>query len=358
MKSFRLLLITMFCLNAWFAGAKESIGILSLDIKGLNMDAAVATNIARNELEKLGKYEILDKYDMEYALKKENITMTDCFGRQCLLEAGRRLKADKMLTGSIELYGNTISLNLRLLDVTTGTIEKAIVQEFLDLKNQIPVMIGMTVKKMFDQTIDNELFTKLTKKFDYENLVNNPDVEKLNLSGPRMGFAVFTGRIASILSAKQLEGGFNMSPVMFQFGYQYEVKYLNEGNIQALFEFIPMITGLDQGKFIPSLSILNGIRSNIGGWELAFGPNVRLATQIEGYYDNQNKWRIDASNPDIPRETRADSRGTTQLASAFVIAIGKSFRSGKLNIPLNAYMVPGRNGIGHQFGISFGFNAR
>jgi hypothetical protein len=286
------------------------------------------------------------------------MTITDCFGRQCLLEAGRRLKADKMLTGSIELYGNSITLNLRLLDVTSGTIEKTIVQEFLDLKNQIPTMISLTVKKMFDQSIDNELFTKLTKKFDYENLVNNPDVEKLNLSGPRMGFALFTGQMATILKAKQLEGGFNMSPFMFQFGYQYEVKYLNEGNIQALFEFIPMITGLDQGKFIPSLSILNGIRSNIGGWEVAFGPNVRLTTQIEGYYDNQNKWRIDASNPEIPREERADSRGTPRLAGAFVIAVGKSFRSGKLNIPVNAYIVPGRNGIGHQFGISFGFNAR
>jgi PBP1b-binding outer membrane lipoprotein LpoB len=124
MKPFRLLLITLFCFNALVAVAKESIGILSLDIKGLNIDAAVATNIARNELEKLGKYEILDKYDMEYALKKDNMTITDCFGRQCLLEAGRRLKADKMLTGSIELYGNSITLNLRLLDVTSGTIRE------------------------------------------------------------------------------------------------------------------------------------------------------------------------------------------------------------------------------------------
>ncbi len=358
MKPFCLLLITMLFFTTFAIGAKESIGILSLDIKGLNIDAVVTTNIARNELEKLGKYEILDRYDIEYALKKDSITMTDCFGRQCLLEAGRRLKADKMLTGSIELYGNSIVLNLRLLDVASGTIEKTMVQEFLDLKSQIPTMISLTIKKMFDQPVDNDLFTKLTKKFDYENLVNNPDVEKLNLSGPRMGFALFTGQMGTILKSKPIEGGFNMSPFMFQFGYQYEVKYLNEGNIQALFEFIPMITGLDQGKFIPSLSILNGIRSNIGGWELAFGPNVRLTTQIEGYYDNQNKWRIDATNPDIPREVRPDSRGTPRLASAFVIAMGKSFKSGKLNIPVNAYIVPGRNGIGHQFGISFGFNAR
>ena len=69
-----------------------------------------------------------------------------------------------------------------------------------------------------------------------------------------------------ILQARESGGGFNANPLMFQFGYQFEVQYLNQGSFQALFEFIPMITGLDQGKFLPSISVLNGMRSNISGW--------------------------------------------------------------------------------------------
>jgi hypothetical protein len=112
----------------------------------------------------------------------------------------------------------------------------------------------------------------LTKKFDYENAVNNPEEDRLNLSGPRMGFAYFSGEAGSILKAREGAGGFNSNPVMFQFGYQFEVQYLNQGSFQALFEFIPLITGLDQGKFLPSIAVLNGMRSNISGWEFAFGP--------------------------------------------------------------------------------------
>jgi hypothetical protein len=37
--------------------------------------------------------------------------------------------------------------------------------------------------------------------------------------------------------------------------------------------------------------------------------------------------------------------------------LGKTFRSGRLNIPVNAYVRPNYKS-GSQFGISFGFNAR
>jgi hypothetical protein len=340
------------------AHAKETLGILGIEVKGLNIEADIVTNITRNELDKLNKYEVMDKHDMTFILKKDNPQWTECYGRQCLVEAGRTLKADKMLTGSLELYGSAIVVNLRLLDVMTGTNEKSIVQEYLELRNQVPAMLAMTLKKMFDAPVDQELFNKLTKKFDYENLVNNPEATKVNLSGPRMGFTMFTGEYSRILKDKKVNGGFNMNPLMFQFGYQYEVQYLNEGHIQALLEFVPMITGLDQGRFIPSLSLMNGLRSNVYGWELAFGPVVQFVQQSEGYYDNAGKWQINELNPDIPREFRADSRGATKLVGKFVVAVGKTFKSGRLNMPVNLYVVPGYNNSGHQFGISWGFNAR
>ena len=51
---------------------------------------------------------------------------------------------------------------------------------------------------------------------------------------------------------------------------------------------------------------------------------------------------------------RLDSRGNLVTVPSFVVAIGKTFKSGKLNIPVNAFFIP--NSDGHRFGISVGFN--
>src|SRR5205807_1836717 len=105
------------------------------------------------------------------------------------------------------------------------------------------------------------------RKFDFDNSNNNPQVDRLKLDGPRMGFVGYSGTLAQRISDPKSSGGFGAFPVMFQFGYQFEKQYLNEGRAQALFELIPMVTGLDQGYFIPSLAVLHGIRSNVNGWE-------------------------------------------------------------------------------------------
>jgi len=200
----------------------------------------------------------------------------------------------------------------------------------------------------------------LSEKDKLADAINTPMADRLKLNGPRMGFTMFTGTTADLLRKPEHEGGFDASPVMFQFGYQIETQYLNSGNFQALFEFIPTITGLDQGLFIPSLTILNGIRSNKSGWEFAFGPTVSLTKQADGYYQNDEWVRItpemDRSTINEPITTRLDSRGDFAISPGFVFAVGKTFRSGKLNIPVNAFVIPGRDGV--RFGVSFGYNSR
>jgi hypothetical protein len=153
-----------------------------------------------------------------------------------------------------------------------------------------------------------------------------------------------------------------MNPYMFQIGWQFEKQYLNEGNFQALVEFIPMISGLDQSRAIPSFTILNGLRNNKIGLEIAVGPTVNFVRKSTGYYDDQNQWHLardwDVSfgaNPN-PETKRLDSRGTMYLQSGWVIAAGWTYKSGKLNIPVNAFMIPSKGGA--RFGFSFGYNAR
>lgn len=364
--TFALLLITTFfgfinsTLTAQNLLNKPSIAVLGIDGVGLTLDARAIGSIARMQLNKLDRYQVMDIYDVDYLVSKNDFAVDKCFGKICMVEAGKILQTDKMLTGSAENLGETIVITLRLIDVRSASIEKTQVMEFLNIKNQMSNMMEITIFKMFEMEVDEAQVQKLTKPFDYESSINYPETSTLNLSGPRMGFTAFTGDLSGIYKAPITEGGFDATPLMFQFGYQFEVKYLNEGDFQALFEIIPIVTGLDQGKFIPSVSVLNGIRSNKTGWEFAFGPVFYVLKEAEGYYDENNSWNLvsdyegEEPNP-AAIISRLDSRGKFVFDSGFVFGLGKTLKSGRMNIPINAFVIPGKSGS--RFGISMGFNA-
>ena len=144
---------------------------------------------------------------------------------------------------------------------------------------------------------------------------------------------------------------------MFQFGYQFEKQYLNEGRLQALFEFLPMMTGLEQGLFIPSFTFMNGLRDNKTGIEFSFGPTFSAIRTAKGYYDQNNHWQLESYNSSNAHtiEERLDSRGKATLKPNFIFAFGKTWTSGNLNVPVNVFVIPQKDNF--RFGLSVGYNS-
>ncbi|MEO6304153.1 MAG: hypothetical protein ABIP51_13385, partial [Bacteroidia bacterium] len=363
---------------------KQSLTILNIDVHGLDYYSTVMGSLVRTEVEKLDSFSVTDKYDINYILEKNRFAsvayedtskiknrykivrisgnknalftqkdtieiidkyngafvaernkefVNNCFGKLCLVEIGETIHSDKMLSGSVERFGKTIVVTLRLIDVNSKSIEKTYVKEFLNLPEEMQGIIHIAVRDMFGQSNDKNLVAKLTERFEFDNAINNPHQERLRLDGPRLGCVFYTGETQARLMEGKESGGFDAVPVMFQFGYQFEKQYLNEGKLQALFEFIPTITGIDQGYFIPSLTILNGLRSNVNGWEFALGPTMNLITTSNGYYDQDNKWQLESNWKKDPKhenvanpfeiKQRIDSRGDYMLNTGFVLAVGR-----------------------------------
>jgi hypothetical protein len=256
--------------------------------------------------------------------------------------------------------GEALYIRLRLVNVKTGEIEKETLKEFLILPDYVNSMITLSLNALFDLPNDKLLEKSLSSKNNYENAVNNPNYDVLQLSGPRMGYTFFAGQGAKVLTRPKSEGGYDIFPATFQFGYQFEQQYLTEGKFQALFEFIPMIAGLDQQLFIPSFTFMNGLRNNENGLEFAIGPNFSFVKEAKYFADADNNWQYIDGQTEVPAgsttEYRMDSRGSVNMRSSIVIAVGTSLRSGKMNIPINAFVVPSKDNF--RFGVSFGFNAR
>jgi hypothetical protein len=355
--------VTTACICSVTVSAQDpntSLAVLGIGVRGIQAEASSVANMTRFEVEKVNGYVVLDKNEVNQVLVNRSITMDNCTGKACLAEVGRILGVEKMFTGSIEDLGKTIVFTYRLLDTRTGEFEKTYAHEFLNLPEELRNMTRLAIAEMFGLPYDANLMNKLSKPFELDNSNNNPQTAMLELDGPRLGFVGYTGEALRFVTAPKSAGGLDAMPVMFQFGYQFEKQYLNEGSVQALFEFIPMVTGLDQGLFIPSLTLLHGLRSNVSGWEFAIGPSVHTVNYAKGYYDPNGNWQLESDwsgegqRPDMTE--RMDYRGSLKLNSAFVIAFGKTFRSGRLNIPFNFFVIPGKHST--RFGISFGFNAK
>lgn len=331
----------------------KSIAIISVDVNGINLDNVSMANLIRFELEKAQKFEVLDKYDVQSKIKEQKINPNDAFGKSALIDIGRKIEADYMLSGSVQRFGAKVIFILRLVDVNKERITKSDVKEYIYDEDYLQFMARVSIGSLLDLEVDPALKGKLTN-------VEIPVItegQTLRLNGPRFGMQVFTGSLAARLEAPEDQGGYASNAISTVFAYQHEVQYVSSGKFQALLEIIPAINAIETKYVSPSLTLLNGFRYD--GWELGFGPVFRFNRTAYGYYDNEGNWVMDSAPSEetgFQRVLNVDRRGDLGLSTGLIVAVGKTFRSGHLNFPVNFYysQVPALDS--QVFGVMLGFN--
>src|SRR3972149_5264811 len=78
------------CVNAQNQ-TKPVAAVLGIDSKGVIQDGESVGYMVRLELEKANVYNVMDKYDVAEAVKKNNIDVSTCFGKSCVVAAGKTL---------------------------------------------------------------------------------------------------------------------------------------------------------------------------------------------------------------------------------------------------------------------------
>ena len=147
-------------------------------------------------------------------------------------------------------------------------------------------------------------------------LTANAQTEKL--AGPRVGFTYITaGPIADFIHDgfdfdEDEDGGYGSTGPAFTtlYGWQWESRFADGGgNITGIVEWIVLVGGMERGKFLPSASSIIGARTD-KGLEFGIGPNLSLA------------------------------------GIGMVFGVGYNFKSGRLNLPVNISVLPGRKMTG------------
>jgi len=377
------------CVSTTLAQTKSSVAVSNPSVNGLFATPAIASKLIRLELIKLNLYNVYDEFDMADAYKKNPDFLNNCVSKSCLVELGKELNVDYTVSGSYDALGDKIVLTIKIIDVKNDLIFKTGTKEFDNQEPELQRMTEILLNEMHGIESQKELVDRL--KFKNELITSN-NVGKVNNSGPRVGYAYMVGSMAEFATRSTDRGGLDIFPGISMIGYQVEGQYVGTENFSALIEGVFNVSGLEQGQFIPTATIMNGFRFGKAGWEFGFGPGFGLKKVTNGFFDsegtfgdkdtyfNNEDWTSYAAkesldptqhpsffNTDGTMKTlteinskynlsskHADTRGDLAISTMFVMAIGRTFRAGSLNIPVNVFY-SSRKG-GGMVGVSVGFN--
>lgn len=350
----RLGVIMMFMIANFAIAAKESIAIVNFDVIGSDFEEAQYLSMATSEIRKLDTMVVVDKYSVAELLQERVPKDQKCFGVKCLSKIGKELGVDYVLSGSAEQTGEKLSVNIRIINPETKEVVESDYMEYLYDEDYIWKFMEMSMQSLFGKKIRQTDLAVFEFNRAKSAELEGPRVKPYNLSGPRFGVSYITGLNKSIMESHD-PGGFGKSPAMTVIGYQYEKSYLYTGAVQAVFQMNFSLSGLDQQMAIPSMSFLNGFRASKNGWEIGFGPVFRFKKVQEGYKSESGQWVSQDDDPGYEGvlSKRLDSRGITVLQPGWIWAVGKSFKAGSMNMPVNLYAIPDNDGW--LFGFSFGY---
>jgi TolB-like protein len=353
--------ITFLLLAVFFnVKSQEKLAVVNFDISGNTFTVQQCLSITRNEISKLNRYIVVDKYTVQEALEASAVNLSSCQGTVCLTKVGKQIKAKYVVAGSVEVIFDKAIISFRLIDIEQGKSIKTSYSEYYWSESSSERLIQLSIHKLFDVKSDD----KTLNLYDYERVTQGvsegPQIVKYDMSGPRFGGVYQTGLMGDVLSSGRNVGGSDKERFMTVIGYQYEEQYQYTGNVQVVFQGNFSLTGLDQQMALPSLTLLNGLRSTKTGWEFGFGPSFRVRKSVEGFYrpgeNGESTWHLsnEALAYENPEKTeRMDSRGNTKIISSWVWGFGKTFKAGNMNIPVSFYTVPDKDGW--LFGFSMGY---
>lgn len=108
------------------ASEQNKINIAVSDFAGKNVSAADASIVAdfmRTELVKSGKYNVVDKSNMDKILAEASFQQSGCTESDCAVQLGKILNVKKIIVGTLSKLEGIYYITTNFVDVQTGKIE-------------------------------------------------------------------------------------------------------------------------------------------------------------------------------------------------------------------------------------------
>ena len=104
-------------------GKRSNVAVADLSAQGVSAsDAAVMSDLIRNELMKTKAFTVLERSNMEKLLAETAFQQTGCTSEECAIKLGKLLNVQRMVVGSFGKLISTYVLSVRMVDVQTGAV--------------------------------------------------------------------------------------------------------------------------------------------------------------------------------------------------------------------------------------------
>jgi len=109
----------------------KRIAVLELQGQGVSeAEARTLTDRLRSRLVNTNAFHVLEREQMDEVLNEQGFQQSGCVSDECLVEIGRLVGVEQMVGGSIGKIGQTYTLDLRIIDVTSGRIVKTVSDDY------------------------------------------------------------------------------------------------------------------------------------------------------------------------------------------------------------------------------------
>jgi PEGA domain len=168
------------------AFAQEStVAVLTFKVEEISESAAEAlANVARREVITNGKLTLIDRDRTDAIFAEQGMMMAGgCYDVGCLVELGKVLGAERVITGSINLIGRKYMIEIRSAHVATGRIEALETREY---SGSIEGLIEPV------KILTRQLLARLTNDNGVINITTFPAASAISIDNQPEGFAPLT----------------------------------------------------------------------------------------------------------------------------------------------------------------------
>ncbi len=131
-RSMRALCLFGLCLAAAVIAYGQQVALMPLAAYGISeSDAEFMAERLMIELVRSGDMEVMERQRRDELLREQDFQQSGaCEAVSCLVEAGRILSVSKIVGGSIGQIGQVVSIQIRLIDLETGRVERSVDRDY------------------------------------------------------------------------------------------------------------------------------------------------------------------------------------------------------------------------------------
>ncbi|MBL7959562.1 hypothetical protein JNL27_04915 [bacterium] len=127
--------ILILILTADSSAQEKKVTVAVLDFRALTIvkqeEIVTLTSKFRASLAETKKFIMLERSDMEVILKEQDFSLSDvCNTAECAVQVGQLLAAEKIITGDLGKVGQSYTVTVRIIDVSTGKVEQTASEEY------------------------------------------------------------------------------------------------------------------------------------------------------------------------------------------------------------------------------------